>query len=147
MSTVVRLASIDDAAAICALNARELGYAFELSDATDALARALKSPRDVVVVGVSSGEVVGYCHGEVYRLLYSPPMLNVLGVAVRSDCQRRGVGAALMTAIEEWGRAQGCYAIRLATGETREGAHAFYTRMGFTISKRQLNLRKPLGPD
>lgn len=49
-----------------------------------------------------------------------------------------------MAAIEEWGRAQGCHAIRLATGETREGAHAFYTRMGFTISKRQLNLRKPL---
>lgn len=71
-------------------------------------------------------------------------MVNVLGIAVRSDSQRQGVGAALMAAIEGWAREQGCHAIRLATGETREGAHAFYTRIGFTISKRQLNLRKPL---
>jgi len=144
VSTDVRLATLDDAAAICALSTGELGYPVPLSESTDALARALESRREVVVVGVSAGEVVGYCHGEVYRLLYEPPMVNVLGIAVRSDSQRRGVGAALMAAIEEWAREQGCHAIRLATGETREGAHAFYRRIGFTISKRQLNLRKPL---
>lgn len=144
MSTDVRLATLDDAAAICALNTGELGYRFPLADSTDALAKAIDSPREIVVVGVSAGEVVGYCHGEVYRLLYAPPMANVLGIAVRRDSQRQGIGAALMAAIEMWARAQGCQAIRLATGETREGAHAFYTRIRFTVSKRQLNLRKPL---
>lgn len=144
MSTDVRLATLDDAAAICALNTCELGYEFPLTDSTDALARAIDSPREIVVVGVSDGEVVGYCHGELYRLLYAPPMVNLLGIAVRHDSQRQGVGAALIAAIETWTRDQGCQAIRLATGEVREGAHAFYTRIGFIISKRQLNLRKAL---
>lgn len=51
MSTDVRPATLDDAAAIWALNTRELGYPFPLSDSTDALARALQSRREVVVVG------------------------------------------------------------------------------------------------
>ena len=102
MSTNVRLATLDDAAAICGLNSRELGYRFPPPDSTDALAEAIDSPREIVVVGVSAGEVVGYCHGEVYRLLYAPPMANVLGIAVRRDSQRQGIGAALMAAIEKW---------------------------------------------
>lgn len=142
VSITVRPATLDDAAAICTLNAHDLGYNFPLSDATDALARAIDSPREDVVVGVSAGEIVGYRHAEVYRLLYAPRMANVLGIAVRSDSQRQGIGAAMMAAIEKWAREEGCQAIRLTTGETREGAHNFYSRIGFTISKRQLNLRK-----
>jgi ribosomal protein S18 acetylase RimI-like enzyme len=145
VSTDVRLATLDDAAAICALNTRELGYEIPLPDSTDALARAIDSPREIVVVGVvSGGEVVGYCHAEMYRLLYASPMVNVMGIAVRQESRRQGVGAALIAAIERRARDQGCQAIRLVTGEVREGAHAFYTRIGFTINKRQLNFRKPL---
>ncbi len=55
-----------------------------------------------------------------------------------------GIGARLLAAGEEWARQQGTEAIRLNSGESRQGAHAFYRAQDYAGTKMQRNLKKPL---
>lgn len=71
-------------------------------------------------------------------------MKNIMGIAVSSDHRRGGVGKALMSAVEKWAAETGAEAIRLNSGKTREGAHAFYRGIGFEGDKEQLNFKKYL---
>lgn len=137
-----RIATVEDAAAIQALNRSALGYDHPLAETQAALEGALASDREAVWVATLDDVVVGYCHAELYRLLYVPLMVNVLGIAVDVGVRRRGVGLALVEAAEQWARDRNATAIRLVSGENRDGAHRFYSRAGFTSTKRQLNFRK-----
>lgn len=49
-----------------------------------------------------------------------------------------------MERAERWAREQGCWAIYLRSNVVREGAHAFYERLGYERVKMQLALRKAL---
>lgn len=144
MEPTTRVATLDDAVAIQRLNQDDLGYDHPLPAVRDALADALASPRDRVLVAEIDGRVVGYVHGEDFRLLYEPALVNVLGIAVATADQGRGAGRALLADLEAWARARGAHALRLVSGEARPGAHAFYGRLGFRPTKTQVNFRKPL---
>ena len=61
-----------------------------------------------------------------------------------SACRRQGVGRALLAAGEAWARSQGAEAMRLVSGESRKGAHAFYASLGYTGNKLQRNFKKNL---
>ncbi len=43
---------------------------------------------------------------------------------------------------EDWAKASGAAGVRLPSGETRVGAHAFYRSLGYAGTNMQLNLRK-----
>lgn len=144
MEPTTRTATLGDAGVIQRLNRDDLGYDHAEDAVAKALADAVASPRDLVLVAEVAGAVVGYVHGEEYRLLYEDPMVNVLGIAVSADAQGQGVGRALMARVEAWAGERGASGLRLVSGEARVGAHAFYERLGFTATKKQLNYRKPL---
>jgi GNAT superfamily N-acetyltransferase len=57
---------------------------------------------------------------------------EVESVHVDEAYRRHGVGAALLDAAVGWAAAQGCYRVQLTSHETREGAHEFYAKRGFT---------------
>lgn len=57
--------------------------------------------------------------------------LYVLGLAVSSDCRKRGVGRMLMEAAERAGRERGAQALWLDTYEHAAGAGPFYERCGY----------------
>lgn len=144
MPVTTRRATLADAPAIAALNRDDLGYDHPVDATGSALADALGRERELVVVAESDGLVVGYVQAEEHRLVYEPLLVNVMGIAVSSAARRLGVGAALMDAVEAWARERGAHGLRLVSGETRLDAHAFYERLGFTATKRQMNYRKPL---
>ncbi|NLE18151.1 MAG: GNAT family N-acetyltransferase [Propioniciclava sp.] len=144
MTVTTRPATPADAAAIQRLNRDDLGYDHPLDAVVAALADALASPRDLVMVAEVDGDVVGYVHAEEHRLLYLDLLVNVMGIAVLADAQGRGAGRALMEHVEGWARERGASGLRLVSGEARAGAHAFYERLGFVTTKKQLNYRKPL---
>lgn len=52
-------------------------------------------------------------------------------VAVDPDCQRQGVGRAMMRFAMEKCREKGCYKMALSSNSIRTGAHAFYESLGF----------------
>lgn len=104
----------------------------------------MANPAHAVFVAERGGEVVGYLHLEEYDVLYAGHMVNVLGIAVSSACRRQGVGRALLAAGEAWARSQSAEAMRLVSGESRKGAHAFYASLGYTGNKLQRNFKKNL---
>lgn len=144
MEWTIREARLADCAAITRLNQEELGYDFPEERTWEKLRACLTNPAHKIFVAESGGEVVGYLHLEDYDVLYFPHMKNVLGIAVAGACRRQGVGRALLAAGEAWAKADGAVAVRLVSGEGREGAHAFYQSLGYTGNKLQRNFKKLL---
>jgi GNAT superfamily N-acetyltransferase len=50
-----------------------------------------------------------------------------------------------MDQLERWARGVGCGMVTVRSNLIREGAHAFYQRLGFEVIKTQRVLRKPIG--
>ncbi len=139
---IIRDASPADAPALSLLNQQEMGYDYPSEKTRQKLERLLMGGHDKILVAELAGRVVGYVHLNDYDLLYAGHMKNVMGIAVSSDCRRRGIGARLLSEAEDWARASGASGVRLVSGETRTGAHAFYRSLGYEGTKRQLNLKK-----
>ena len=138
MECTIRPAVLEDCLAITRLNREELGYDYPQEKTFAKLQACLANPAHAVFVAERGGEVVGY------DVLYAGHMVNVLGIAVSSACRRQGVGRALLAAGEVWARSQGAEAVRLVSGESRKGAHAFYASLGYTGNKLQRNFKKNL---
>jgi GNAT superfamily N-acetyltransferase len=58
--------------------------------------------------------------------------------------RRRGLGRGLLERAEDWARARGLGAVRVRSRLERADAHAFYTRLGYRETKRQVQFRKEL---
>ncbi len=138
----VREAVPGDADTIAWLNAAAMGYDYPKEKTAAQLKALLDSGRDKILVAEAEGRVVGYLHLQDYDLLYSDHMKNVMGIAVDPACRRRGIGSALLAAGEDWACSTGASGVRLVSGESRKGAHAFYRSLGYEGSKMQLNLKK-----
>lgn len=59
---------------------------------------------------------------------------QVEAVRVTRAARGSGLGTALFDWLIEFARKQGCDLLQLTTDRTREGAQAFYDRLGFTAS-------------
>jgi ribosomal protein S18 acetylase RimI-like enzyme len=55
--------------------------------------------------------------------------------------RRRGIGEALVAALEAEARRRSCCLIYLTTAERRAAAHAFYRRLGFEETGRRFAKR------
>ena len=140
---LIREANNKDAAAICNISSKDLGYECEEKFVRERL-ESLDSNREAVFVAEIDGEVAGYVHAEVYSLIYWEPMANILGLAVSSDCRRQGAGKALMARVEEWAKEKGIKEIRLNSGGSRKEAHEFYRAIGFDDEKMQVRFIKSI---
>lgn len=141
---VVRNCDINDMEKVHRLNIDALGYDFPLAKTNANLKKLLNSRSDLILVAEISGKVVGYIHASDYDLIYAPHMKNIMGIAVFEQYRRRGVGKALLCAVEQWAAQTGADAIRLCSGEEREDAHEFYKSVGYIYGKKQLNFKKEL---
>ncbi len=66
------------------------------------------------------------------------------GWYVEPHARRQGVGAALMKAAEEWGRAQGCEEFASDTGLGNDVSAAMHLALGFAETDRIICFRKEL---
>lgn len=142
MNFIIRPCVIEDAQDIFKLNNEEMGYSCSLEDTVKNLKSVLSNTDARVFVAECDGEDIGYIHSADYQLLYAPPMKNILGIAVSSDYRNKGVGRALLAAVEAWAKESGCASVRLSSGAERESAHAFYKNCGYEFVKQQYNFRK-----
>ncbi|MDP2948429.1 MAG: GNAT family N-acetyltransferase [Chloroflexota bacterium] len=107
-------------------------------DASDALRLSVfrqiaADPRQHLLVAEADGRIVGTAQLTVIPHLSRSckPLAVVEGVVVDEAYRGKGVGAALMRAVEQIARQAGCYKLTLSTNLARSGAHRFYSRLGW----------------
>lgn len=138
----IREFNLEDSLAIYHLNKEEMGYDYPLEDTFVKLMHLKESHRDKIYVAVVSGEVVGYIHACDYDLIYEDHMKNVMGIAVKSEYKKQGIGKALLETVEQWAKESGANAVRLVSGSHRKEAHEFYRHCGYGNEKNQVNFKK-----
>ncbi len=144
MEVNIRPAVPEDYEALARLNRESMGYDYPPEKTEEQLKKLLSDGKNGIFVAELEGRVVGYVHLCDYDLLYGDHMKNIMGIAVDPACRRMGVGSRLLAAGEKWAKETGAEAVRLVSGETRTGAHAFYRSLGYEGNKMQLNLKKKL---
>jgi ribosomal protein S18 acetylase RimI-like enzyme len=65
------------------------------------------------------------------------PVAKLSAVVVDQRYRQQGIGGALLSAIERRAQTMGCSLIFLTTADRRDGAHAFYRRIGFEETGRR----------
>ncbi len=66
-----------------------------------------------------------------YSTFTARPLLNIHDLAVLPEWRGRGVGTALLAAVERKARADGCCKLTLEVLDDNEGARRLYERLGF----------------
>jgi N-acetylglutamate synthase-like GNAT family acetyltransferase len=130
-AVTVRYATAADEVALLGL-VGELGHAVPLDHAAfaNSLVVALADfPRTLIHVAEVEGQVAGYALTTVSALLYSNgPSAQLQEIAVDEKVQARGVGTALVQAVEADCEKQGVTQLTVASRR----AGGFYDRLGYT---------------
>jgi ribosomal protein S18 acetylase RimI-like enzyme len=138
---LIRDAGPDDAAAVAALLG-ELGYPTGPEQAAVRLERLFEDPAAHAFVAAPGGDVVGLATSRIeYLIELDEPVCRLTSLVVAERARRAGVGRALVAAVEADAAAHGCGAIILTTAIRREGAHAFYERLGYAWTGRRFTKR------
>jgi GNAT superfamily N-acetyltransferase len=137
VSLTIRDARPGDAPALAPL-LDQLGY----PAAPEAVRRRIEvlaaSDADRLVVAELDGRIVGLAAIHVSLALeYDEPAAKLSAIVVDREHRRRGIGEALVAAMEAEARTHGCGLIFLTTAERRGGAHAFYRRIGWEETGRR----------
>lgn len=144
---MLRNIKINDAKRIVAINSLALGYDASLPLTQNAIETVLADTKHHMVIVYTddlTDTCLGYVHAEVYTILYSETMLNVLAIAVDPVSQHKGIGSYLLHALEAKATAMNIHRIRLVSSEFRKAAHAFYEANGYQSNKMQKNYQKSL---
>jgi ribosomal protein S18 acetylase RimI-like enzyme len=130
-----------DAAAVSAA-----GHLFDDRPRAAATGAFLADPRTHLLVAYAAGDrPVGFVTGIelVHPDKGAEMLLYELGVDERF--RRRGVGRALVTALEELARERGCYGMYVLVDDDNEAARATYASAGGRVTSRPLMIDWDLG--
>ena len=131
---LIRDARADDATAIARL-LTQLGYPADTASVAQRLERL---GEDRLVVAESDGQVTGLAQLHVAPSLeYERPAAKLAALIVDEAHRGRGIGRALVDAMEAEARSRGCELLYLTTAERRADAHAFYERLGLEYTGRR----------
>jgi GNAT superfamily N-acetyltransferase len=139
----IRAANPADATALARL-ATQLGYPSSQEQVQHRLVPLSGNPEHAVRVAVRDGQVVGWVHAFVCRLVESDPYAEIGGLVVNEPCRGEGAGRLLLRRVEQWAREKGCQAVSLRCNVLREKTHVFYEGLGYARIKTQHTFRKEL---
>ena len=124
----------------------ELGYPGTPESASAQLAiYAGGNTSRMLVADGASGSLAGLIAGHLIPLLHQPGNLGrITALIVARDAQERGVGTALLAAIERWFAAQNCLRYEVTSGDQRAAAHRFYACRGYVSDERRFIKRDAL---
>ena len=140
---IVRQMTLNDAQEVCKICSEDLGYPCDLHLVTEKI-KKIDFTRENVFTALIDECTVGFIHVEKYDLLYSETMANILGLAVKSEYQNKGIGKRLIQAAEAWATENNINTMRLNSGISRTNAHNFYRHLGYGTEKKQLRLLKKI---
>lgn len=139
---MLRIGQELDCESIWQINRDDLGYDISFDVAKKQLLKVLNDDNQRIFVYEYDGEIVGYIHASSYDLLYTSPMKVILGLAVKKEFRRNGIGGLLLLMVEDWASDTQTTGIKLNFGKYRPEAKAFLESWGYECAKEQLDYRK-----
>jgi GNAT superfamily N-acetyltransferase len=116
----------------------ELGYPTSEAQAAERIERIDADPSTWLIVAEVSGEIAGLGALHAQNLVERDELgCEVAGLVVGERFRRRGVGEALMEALEDEARSRGSRHLVLNTAHRRADAHAFYEALGYEHTGRR----------
>jgi len=129
---------------------RELGWnpAFKADGSTlkQRLEALITEENALLLVAELNGKMVGYVHGEIVTyLLFAGREMLVSELFVRENVRGRGVGKALLNAIESAAVEEKCFRISVLNSRERESyKRGFYPSLGYEERPHTANFTKRL---
>ncbi|GGA66553.1 GNAT family N-acetyltransferase [Edaphobacter acidisoli] len=143
-SLLIRPIVAEDAKQVAELS-KQLGYEISAEAVSERISRlAACKDTQVALVACINTNMVGWIEAAVTHHLQSPAHTLITGLVVRSEVRSMGVGRRLCAEVEAWSRSKGIALLRVTSRMTRERAHQFYLREGFTQTKTQAVFEKSL---
>lgn len=103
-------------------------------------------PEAATFVAELDGKVVAWIDVSLQHHLQSETFGLIGGLVVKDGVRGGGIGRSLCQQAEQWSRQQGARTIRVTSRSTREAAHRFYLRDGYSQTKISMVFEKPLEP-
>jgi GNAT superfamily N-acetyltransferase len=133
----IRPAVPEDAEAVTSLLG-QLGHPADRPRVERRLERLFRDPDESLFVAQADGRVVGVARLQVSPALeYDADVGKLAALVVDEGYRGRGIGRALVDAVEKEAHARRCALLFLTSAERRADAHAFYTRLGFEETGRR----------
>ena len=124
------------------------GVDWNAEEVAEALGR--DRPATAFVACAAGGAVVGFAEATLRRDYVngtaSSPVGFLEGWYVAPEWRGRGVGRALIAAVERWTHAQGCGELASDALLDNADSHAAHAACGFEETERVVYFRKPLAP-
>lgn len=139
MMNDIRPVRIYDAGAVARIAAEALGHETDAETVEERISELCSDPSCFIRVFVSDddGEVRGFIQAEKYTPIYGDCGYNIIALAVLPEWQNRGVGSALVRALEEHAKRSGAGYVRVNSRMERKNAHSFYEYLGYECDKVQ----------
>jgi RimJ/RimL family protein N-acetyltransferase len=100
------------------------------------LATIAASDNEKVLVAHCGGELVGLVTGTRGPFRERRGCIEI-GVGVAPTCRGRGIGRALLVAVETWARQAGVHRLHLTVAAENAAAIALYRKLGFVVEGTQ----------
>jgi len=130
----IRRVCAEDSEAVAELNG-QLGYPGSVEEVRGRLSAIEKVGTQAVFVACLDGEVVGWIDVAIALHLQSTPYALIGGLVVKEGLRGMRIGKRLCVQAEAWAREHGVQVVRVTSRSTREDAHRFYLRDGYTDVK------------
>lgn len=111
----------------------ESDFDFDADKHRKGLELLIASTKDVVLVAVDEGRVVGMLTCQVAISTVQGGLAGVVeDVVVDSELKGRGIGKKLLMALEEWAKLQGITRLQLLADQDNKPALQFYEKAGWS---------------
>ncbi len=141
---VIREIALADSDAAASLSG-ELGYPVSPEIIQGRIESLLQHPDHVIFVASLAGNVVGWIDVCVTYHLASDPRAEIAGLVVSTKVRSKGIGRLLVARAEQWALSRGLIEMLVRSRSTREAAHRFYLREGYSLTKTSAVFTKQLG--
>jgi len=138
MNVSLRKAKADDGPAVRALATALIGVEADRRASFDAV---LASPDHDLVVAEAGGAVVGLAHLMVYDdLSHGALAAELLGLVVREDLRRQGIGRQLLREVMRLAKQRGVGEFHINTEPDNDAAKALYASLGAEVVGVQMEI-------